>query len=67
MPNVSMTEFRLLGENGSLRGEVEGLSAWKHDPVWRRALLEKLLTLEGYSREQIFEIMFKMKPDAELS
>lgn len=59
---MQATEFKLHAENARLTGMVEGLTAWQRDRVWRRALLEKLLMMEGYDQQQRVEIMHGIKP-----
>ena len=59
---MNTTEFSLRSEVARLTGLVQGLTAWQRDRVWRRALLEKLLMMEGYDQQQRVEIMHGMKP-----
>lgn len=59
---MQATEFALRSKIAHLSGLVEGLTAWQRDRVWRRALLEKLLMMEGYDQRQRIEIMHGMKP-----
>lgn len=66
MSTITQTEeIKLRCDNATLRGTVDGLSAWQRDPVWRRALLEKLMIMEGFSKEQVLDIMYRMPKEGE--
>ncbi len=56
---VEMTALR--SEIHTLQGKLNGATAWQRDPIWRKALLEKLLLMEGFSSTQVFDIMVRMK------
>ena len=50
-------EIRLTSENGRLRGRLEAAEMCMSDPVLRRAYLEKLMLLDGFSFDQVIEIL----------
>lgn len=52
-------EIKLKGEIAHLRGQIEGLTRWEDDPIWRVVLLEKLLKMENYTPKQISKILYQ--------
>lgn len=54
-------ELLLRSEIAYLQGQIQGLTMWQHNPVFRRALLEKLLIEDGYSQVEIAKIIYRRK------
>lgn len=52
-------EIKLKGKIAHLRGQIEGLTRWEDDPIWRVVLLEKLLKMENYTPKQISKILYQ--------
>ena len=53
-----MREAVLLSDIAMLQGTLQGVMAWQHDPIRRGALLETLLLLDGFNKEQAGKILY---------